>query len=275
MDKIKFSILLEYLIKNSSYTIKRLAEETNIDRTVLQKYISGTRFPNSYTNIEKIADKLTLPKEQRDSLYNSYKIEKVGYHKYERLQLIKEIIENINYPKEISDYDFNILYTFNQINNFAFNNTDLIALIRFMLYQAKKSKSHKLKAYLPNKNEIYDIICNNLKSTTPLFMEMLIHISTAKSEQLNNIKQFKNLLPIIFLENTQIKYYYDNQAFTQNNTFSYPYLICCDQYSLLINSNLTSGILLENEINDYLSHQFDKIYSQAELFCKNISSPSD
>lgn len=36
MDKIKFSILLEYLIKNSSYTIKRLAEETNIDRTVLQ-----------------------------------------------------------------------------------------------------------------------------------------------------------------------------------------------------------------------------------------------
>lgn len=275
MDKIKFSILLEYLIKNSSYTIKRLAEETNIDRTVLQKYISGTRFPNSYTNIEKIADKLTLPKEQRDSLYNSYKIEKVGYHKYERLQLIKEIIENINYPKEISDYDFNILYSFNQINNFAFNNTDLIALIRFMLYQAKKSKSHKLKAYLPIKNEIYDIICNNLKSTTPLFMEMLIHISTAKSEQLNNIKQFKNLLPIIFLENTQIKYYYDNQAFIQNNTFSYPYLICCDQYSLLINSNLTSGILLENEINDYLSHQFDKIYSQAELFCKNISSPSD
>ena len=82
MDKIKFSILLEYLIKNSSYTIKRLAEETNIDRTVLQKYISGTRFPNSYTNIEKIADKLTLPKEQRDSLYNSYKIEKVGYHKF-------------------------------------------------------------------------------------------------------------------------------------------------------------------------------------------------
>ena len=53
--------------------------------------------------------------------------------RYERLQLIKEIIENINYPKEISDYDFNILYTFNQINNFAFNNTDLIALIKMCI----------------------------------------------------------------------------------------------------------------------------------------------
>ena len=144
MDKVEFSVLLDYLIKNSSYSIKKLAEETNINRTVLQKYISGDRFPSSYANIEKIADKLTLSKQQREHLYNVYKIEKVGYHKYECLKSIKQIIENISYPKDVSDYDFNIDYTFDSVSNFATNKDELVMIVRYLINQAKQ-KVIKLK----------------------------------------------------------------------------------------------------------------------------------
>ena len=101
MNKVRFSVLLDYLIKNHTYNNKKLAQETGIDRTVIQKYISGARLPSSYDNIEIIADKLTLSKEERNMLYDAYKIEKVGYEKYEQLKLIKKIIEILAIPKRL------------------------------------------------------------------------------------------------------------------------------------------------------------------------------
>lgn len=275
MDKVVFSVLLDYLIKNSSYSIKKLAEETNINRTVLQKYISGDRFPSSYANIEKIADKLTLSKQQREHLYNVYKIEKVGYHKYECLKSIKQIIENISYPKDVSDYDFNIDYTFDSVSNFATNKDELVMIVRYLINQAKQSKSHKIKVYLPKSNEIFKIIFDNLKSNSLLSMELLIKISTTEANQLDNIKQFENLLPIIFLDNCNIRYQYSDLSLMIENPFSFPYLISSDTYTLLINTDLTSGILLEKDINDYLSKQFDNSFNKADPFCKNITSVVD
>ena len=43
----QFSNLLSIYIKESPYNIKNLANEIQIDRTILQKYISGKRFPTS------------------------------------------------------------------------------------------------------------------------------------------------------------------------------------------------------------------------------------
>lgn len=275
MDKTKFSILLDTLIKKSSYSVKRLAEETEINRTVLQKYMSGSRFPTSYKNIEKIADKLTLSKENRDILYNTYKIEKVGYYKYERLQMLKTIIENIDYPKEVNNYDFNISYSFNDIDDFAGNLDELVFLIRFIIDQVKKSDSHLIKVYLPIKNQIYDILLDNLNSNSPMTIELLIKVATVEAGRLENLRQFKDLLPIVFLPNVEIKYQYDNLSYSQENSFSYPYLICSDEYSLLINTNLTSGILLKNEANAHLANQFNQIYQQANLFSESILTIND
>ena len=140
MNKVRFSVLLDYLIKNHTYNNKKLAQETGIDRTVIQKYISGARLPSSYDNIEIIADKLTLSKEERNMLYDAYKIEKVGYEKYEQLKLIKKIIENISYPKKIDDYDFDISYQFDNINHFATTHQSLLILVRYVIELIKQKK---------------------------------------------------------------------------------------------------------------------------------------
>ena len=208
-------------------------------------------------------------------MYNVYKIEKVGYHKYECLKSIKQIIENISYPKDVSDYDFNIDYTFDSVSNFATNKDELVMIVRYLINQAKQSKSHKIKVYLPKSNEIFKIIFDNLKSNSLLSMELLIKISTTEANQLDNIKQFENLLPIIFLDNCNIRYQYSDLSLMIENPFSFPYLISSDTYTLLINTNLTSGILLEKDINDYLSKQFDNSFNKADPFCKNITSVVD
>ena len=49
----QFSDLLSIYIKESPYNVKNLANKIQMDRTILQKYISGNRFPTSYACIEK------------------------------------------------------------------------------------------------------------------------------------------------------------------------------------------------------------------------------
>lgn len=275
MEKLKFSKLLDYLIKESSYSIKQLSDETGINRTVLQKYISGNRFPSSYSNIELITEKLTLSNEQHNMLYNAYKMEKIGYDKYERLQLIKQVIENIKYPKDTTDYHFNISYQFGDINSFAKNKDELILLIRFIINQAKNSNSRKIMTVLPRDEAIYEILYNNLKSDRSLSLEMLIYISNDRNNKINNIKQFQSLLPIIFLENSQIKYQYFELSETKKNTFSFPYLIATDNNSLLINDSLSAGILLNDDASTYILEQFASIYRKSKFFCSNIKSITD
>ncbi len=275
MNKVRFSVLLDYLIKNHTYNNKKLAQETGIDRTVIQKYISGARLPSSYDNIEIIADKLTLSKEERNMLYDAYKIEKVGYEKYEQLKLIKKIIENISYPKKIDDYDFDISYQFDNINHFATTHQSLLILVRYVIDQAKKGSDHNIYAYLPYNTDIIDLISDNLNSSSPLYLNLLTNIITVEKAQIDNIKKFENLLPLIFLDNTQIRYQYENLSLIQETNFSYPYCISSSNCSLLINSNLSSGILIENEGNNYILEQFKETYDKSMLFCQNINTAKE
>lgn len=271
MNKLKFHQILQQYIKESSYSIKRIAELTHIERSMIQHYISGNRFPSSYANIEKITNILLLSDSQKNLLKSTYNIEKIGYKKYERLQLIKEIIENIYYSKEITNYDYNLLYSFEKINKFADNYEDLKIMIRYIIDQAKHSSSSTLNAYLPSNQAIYHILATNLQASTPLSMKMLINLENSQDRELSSIKQFKNLLPIIFLDNTDLRYLYSNLSFCQDNTFSYPYYLGSDSYGLLINSTLTSAILIDNDINNYLFHQFDHTFNQSEPLYQKMS----
>ena len=90
-----FSDLLSIYIKESPYNVKNLANEIQMDRTILQKYISGNRFPASYACIEKIISHLTLTDQQKYDLKKAYQIEKLGLDQYNYLLEIKSIIENI------------------------------------------------------------------------------------------------------------------------------------------------------------------------------------
>ena len=68
-----------------------------MDRTILQKYISGNRFPTSYACIEKIVSHLTLTDQQKYDLKKAYQIEELGLDQYRYLLKIKSIVENIHY----------------------------------------------------------------------------------------------------------------------------------------------------------------------------------
>lgn len=108
-----------------------------------------------------------------------------------------------------------------------------------------------------------------------MYLNLLTNIITVEKAQIDNIKKFENLLPLIFLDNTQIRYRYENLSLIQETNFSYPYCISSANCSLLINSNLSFGILIENEGNNYILEQFKETYDKSMLFCQNINTAKE
>lgn len=267
----QFSNLLNNFIKESSFTIKKLSNECQIDRTVIQKYISGERLPSSYKNIEKIINKLTLTEKQKKSLKKAYDIERTGIDKYNRLIKLKEIIETLHL---YSSNQIKINYNFNNISSIATNLNELIVLSHFIMNDAIHSESKTIKICIPTNNKLYENIISTLNIHDDLFLKQIIHLENDFQNNRNmlNLIQFENIFSSLYFYNTIVKYNYDNFISTLSNYVSYPYMIHSEHYSMLIDSQITSGILLTDEINKYLIKQFDEEFNKANLYCSHHSS---
>lgn len=267
-----FSNLLSQFISDSSYTIKKLSDECNVDRTVIQKYISGERLPNSYKNIEKIINKLTLTKKQKKNLRKTYDIEKIGIYKYNHFMKLKQIIENINH---MNINHIKINYNFNSKHTVAKNIDELIINIYFIINDTIHSKNNTLKLYIPTNNILYSTIIDYFYLSHEFFIKQILHLENDQEnyENMLNLIQFENCFSTLFSQNVMTKYNYDNFISTLSHYISYSYMICSERYTLLIDSQLSSGILLTNEINQFLNHQFDIIFKNSQIYNLQCSSP--
>ena len=203
-----FSELLSQYIQESPYNIKHLASECHIDRTVIQKYISGQRFPNSYANINKITEKLTLTDQQTNLLKKAYDIEKFGLYEYQYLMRTKNIIEQMHYIKKLS---FNVEYQFNINKSFASNKDDLLSLTHFILNDCLNTDC-ALKASLPANNNLYLLLKNVACIQKKINLKHILHLENDYNNHQNmfNLSQFENCLSTLVADNITVKYIYDN-----------------------------------------------------------------
>lgn len=259
-----FSDLLSLYIKESPYNIKHLANESQLDRTIIQKYISGNRFPSSYSNIEKIISHLTLTNQQKCDLKKAYHIEKFGIEQYQYLLKIKSIIENMHLIEPIS---FSTEYQFEINKSFALNLEELLTFTHMLLDDAQKT-NHKLKICLPTSNKLYKLIKNAVCLNDSLSLDHLLYLEndTLKYKDMYNLIQFENCFPTLLSNKCIIKYMYLQSISTLETKNMYPYSIHSQNYSLLINSQLNLGILLKNDINQHLRLQFDKTFNNAYFY---------
>lgn len=257
----QFSDLLSIYIKESPFSIKSLANEIQIDRTILQKYISGKRFPTSYATIQKIISHLTLTDQQKYDLKKAYQIEKLGLDQYSYLLKIKSIVENIHYIEPLS---FTTEYQFDINKSCTSNLDDLLIFTQFILNDASTT-DHKLQICLPASNKIYELISHTVCLDGHISLEHLLYLDNDISNYQNmyNLTQFENCFPTLLSDHCIIKYIYQHSDSTFNSQNMYPYSIHSQNYTLLINNKLDSGMLLKDEINDYLHTQFEQLFMKA------------
>ena len=90
------TLLKEYIAK-SNYTIYQLAMDSGINRTTLQKALSGER-PISQENLSKILPFLGLSVPEKRELDQAFLISQIGEITYQKHMHLKDLIEGINLP---------------------------------------------------------------------------------------------------------------------------------------------------------------------------------
>ena len=67
---IVFSELLKSFINEKNISVKKLAANVQMDRTLIQKYMSGSRVPKNYREVQKLADgMMLLPESSRENCW--------------------------------------------------------------------------------------------------------------------------------------------------------------------------------------------------------------
>lgn len=251
-----FSLLLKQYINESQYNVVTLSKLTNISRSSIQKFMSGIQIPKNYETIEKLIQFLPLSIIQKDELKKAYMIEQVGYLNYQKMTVLKEFIQSFNtYPS--SSFNYNLSYKFNKINKFAHNPEELKLMLHFIIEDAL-NHSKQIKILMNADNPLFEIIYQYAKNYPDLVIKQIVNFKNLGNDVTSsNLEQLEKLLPLLLLKNkTSIKYIYGKE--NNPNYFSiFPYSIASDNYIILINSDYTLGMLI-NENQKYLINEFNK-----------------
>ena len=251
-----FSLLLKQYINESQYNVVTLSKLTNISRSSIQKFMSGIQIPKNYETIEKLIQFLPLSIIQKDELKKAYMIEQVGYLNYQKLTVLKEFIQSFN-TYSSSSFNYNLSYKFNKINKFAHNPEELKLMLHFIIEDAL-NHSKQIEILMNADNPLFEIIYQYAKNYPDLVIKQIVNFKNLGNDVTSsNLEQLEKLLPLLLLKNkTSIKYIYGKEN-NPNHYSIFPYSIASDNYIILINSDYTLGMLI-NENQKYLINEFNK-----------------
>lgn len=88
----------EYL-KNTGETVYQLSASSGLDRTSLQRMITGKRLPGM-DFVRQFCDSIRINPSQRQELIELYKIEKIGKEIYYNRKYIQELLRVIKHPAD-------------------------------------------------------------------------------------------------------------------------------------------------------------------------------
>ena len=183
-------------------------------------------------------------------------IEQVGYLNYQKLTVLKEFIQSFN-TYSSSSFNYNLSYKFNKINKFAHNPEELKLMLHFIIEDAL-NHSKQIKILMNADNPLFEIIYQYAKNYPDLVIKQIVNFKNLGNDVTSsNLEQLEKLLPLLLLKNkTSIKYIYGKEN-NPNHYSIFPYSIASDNYIILINSDYTLGMLI-NENQKYLIDEFNK-----------------
>lgn len=238
MNNQTFANLLKKYINDSKLSVSSLSRYSNINRTLIQKYISGAQLPSNYEILEKILNILALSPVQKEEIKKLYKIEKIGYEKYNQFNTLDQLINEIAKANNHESL-YQIQINFQKQLNQATNREEL----KLVLYSLLNSTEDDSLDILFNVDEIlYPIILQHIKQKK-LNIRIILCLSYASTNYSYNLLQLKKLISFLNLKEIDIHYIYLEHSI---NYSLYPFSINSKNQLLLINNSISRGILLNN-----------------------------
>jgi hypothetical protein len=251
----EFSELLDYHVRQSGVSNSGFAKKCNIDRTLMQKYLSGQRLPRNGELVDNIYNKLHLTPDEKVKIEDAYQKELLGSQMYEQRKAVKQIIEDFSEIVHCEKKEWERSCAVNidaeklPVIMPVEGKHDMIGTFWGILqYEMMRQDCELFMIFQPEYNELENILFNLLQNTHTIVHHIVCFDQNRGEKRQYNLQILKNLIPFIFGKGTyDVRFYYGYIENEVNTMRIMPNMIITNSFVILFDSEMKKGIVYKSE----------------------------
>lgn len=253
-----FNDYLRQLIKQRNISISKLARMTQIERTSLQKSLSGTGRILPYDSLNKIASFLQITLSEKKKLYQYYN----ELFESEDVRESREIINDMFI--ELAQIDFArtafkqqeaqiSLTEYIEQQSVFIGKSNIKPLLRIVFLEAMKKEDASIRLTVPLTEEFLgdELLYIYLYEKLNMEINHIVVFDTSNDiNQINchNLKNFKQVLSISLASKRRYHpYYYYENAIEAQYMNPFPYYIVTQDCVICLSKNCNQAMILHSE----------------------------
>lgn len=263
--------LLEEYVAKSNYTVYQLSFVSKVNRTTLQRAITGER-PISKENLDKIIPYLNLTLNEKTELEAAFTVSQIGEYTFQKHLYIKDLLENIDFATFASagGEEIPVAALSSPVNEARlvkgiFNIIKLIC--QMIAYNMENTDMPFLYALSPFHNRFFRDLYDQLQLSFFDDLEILHIVPFLKAPRedsessLSNLEMLSTLLPFALSDrqHCSFSYYYENTDFSALSGIPTPYYVLLNHNVVLIAQDYQSAFILPESFLPFYKQHFEKI----------------
>ncbi len=273
--------LLKKYIAKSGYTVYSISYHSKVNRTTLQKILSGQR-TLSQNILDKLLPFLQLSPDELQELNQAFHIYQIGEDRYLCHMYLKALFEtdlktayiskDAFHIRKHTDYDLPSHMPFLYFDRFKIYD----AILSLYEQSAVGQEPTYIYAFTDFEDEFMSSLCRQLAADSRTDMKLIIrlHQSQDYKNNLYNLKILSKLLPLFLCENLPSVYYY----YAAYDEFSkevavFPYYIILPDYVVLLSPDFNAAcICKDSATHAYYLQKYKDILRQSRPLIESIPS---
>ena len=209
----KFSDKCKELLTESGYNIYRLSQTASLERTTLQRMVTGKRLPGQQF-VENFCRALRISLLQEKEVMELYKIECMGETAYLNQKTIMELFQNLSeFEKKSYEIHRNIIDhgDLELLSSISDHTYDTEMFLQFILKQAfQQEETPVIYTNIPGNSTL---LSHYLMLLVPQYqkdisVKHLIYFQTSVSSAHENLETLNQILPLCFSKSINYEPYY-------------------------------------------------------------------
>lgn len=281
--------LLRQYIERSGYTIYSIAKAADINRSTLQKALSGDR-TLSIDILERLYPYLKLTQNERSELLKIIDIKQNGMQLHEQREFIRDMVEHISdmmYGNQVIVSDIRESYYLDKVefeNTQVFRGSSAVKnLLIFMVDFECTEKKPKVFTNIPGKKSIiHDVFEHKLyhsNNYTVLDIRHVVHFTKDYSQQKmcrDNLETFFNIVPLISIADFPYTVYYNYRDKEDLKDTAFPFYILGTNWCVLISEDCMTALYCnKKDVIEYLENIFETEWSNSIPLASLCQKPED
>lgn len=281
--------LLKKHIEDNGYTVYQLAGQSGINRSSLQKVLSGQRRLTD-DMYEEITSFLALSPNEKAECDHAFMVDKIGDRRYlthMKIMNMFELPKAFFYNQQTNIYedtgldisslpDQQVLHDKFRIMNLFYHvlcheaEHESEPYVYTFLDMSSREISPMLSAFCGSRFKEFSVV-HLLEFNKPTDM-------SGNYDNVHNIEILTNLLPFFasFEGKYTIRYYYCNDYHYSDSAVALPYYVISNNYVIQLSADLSTAVLVsDKDIHEYYMSTFNRLMTSSALLTSNPKSPVD